>query len=114
MLRCIQSVNEFGEAARENTQLSRVQRGSLRAGDWMFFRTDDAVYTVRMLDDEECIVSGGWFDEVGIAPLVTAFHGCGGNDTSVLAACGMCLEFREQVITSPIRTIVLLPVWSLN
>jgi hypothetical protein len=109
------SLAEFVERTRK---LAQVRKAELSPGDWVLVKTCNSVYSIRKVGGERCLVSGGWFDRHGLTPAITAVAGCtwGGSmiKTDVLAACGLCLEFRTRVITSPIRTIVYLPNWRAN
>jgi hypothetical protein len=103
----------------EHTQkLPQVRKAELLPGDLVLVKTCNSVYSIRKLDGERYLVSGGWFDRHGLTPAITAVAGCtwGGCmiKTDVVAACGLCLEFRNRVITSPIRAIVYLPNWRGN
>ena len=54
-------------------------------------------------------VSGGWFDHEGLSPFKTSINGCtwGGRaiKVDVVAACGLFLEFGNQLITSRIQKV---------
>ena len=52
-------------------QLHGVERADLRAGDLVLVATRNSVYTLRVLDQATYLVSGGWFDRQGLAPLRT-------------------------------------------
>ena len=58
-------------------------------------------------------VSGGWFDRPGTEGKSIAIAGCtwGGSIiyTEAVAACGLCTEFGNRVITSPVVRITHLP-----
>jgi hypothetical protein len=98
----------------EHTQkLAQVLKAELSPGDWVLVKTCNSVYSIRKLDGERYLVSGGWFDRYGFTPVITAVAGCTWSGsmikTDVVAACGLCLEFKNRIITSPIRTIAFLP-----
>ncbi len=90
-------------------QLQGVQRADLRAGDLVLVATRNSVYALRVLDQATYLVSGGWFDRQGLAPLRTTVTGCtwGGCilKSDVVAVCGMCLEFGNRVVTSTIQKV---------
>ncbi len=90
-------------------QLQGVQRADLRAGDLVLVATRNSVYALRVLDQATYLVSGGWFDHQGLAPLRTTVAGCtwGGCilKSDVVAVCGMCLEFGNRVVTSTIQKV---------
>ena len=52
---------------------------------------------------------GGWFDNEGLSPFKTTINGCtwGGRaiKVDVVAACGLHLEFGNQLITSRIQKV---------
>ena len=87
----------------------QVYKMNLRPGDYMYVRTINSLYTVRVIEQGWFEVSGGWFDRKGNSPVRVRINGCtwGGSviKVNVAAACGLCLEFGNRVITSPIRKI---------
>ncbi len=90
-------------------QLQGVQRADLHTGDLVLVATRNSVYALRVLDQTTYLVSGGWFDREGLAPLRTTVTGCtwGGCilKSDVVAVCGMCLEFGNRVVTSTIQKV---------
>jgi hypothetical protein len=70
------------------------------------------------LDDGYFHVSGGWFSNKGLAPFKVRISGCtwGGSllKADIIAACGLCLEFGNRLITSPIQEFYLAPTGSNN
>jgi hypothetical protein len=99
-------------------QLQQVWKTSLQDGDWMIVKTCNSVYTLRTLDDGSWEVSGGWFDRKGASPAKVRINGCtwGGSaiKVDIAAACGLCLEFGNRLVTSPIRRIFIFPRGSAN
>ena len=93
----------------QSRQLHGVERADLRAGDLVLVATRNSVYALRVLDQATYLVSGGWFDRQGLAPLRTTVTGCtwGGCilKSDVVAVCGMCLEFGNRVVTSTIQKV---------
>lgn len=93
--------------------LRQVEKTSLRAGDWLIVKTCNSIYTLRMLGDAHCQVSGGWFDRHGRSCMKVRVNGCTWGGTAikfdVLAACGLCLEFGNRVVTSPVQKIAVFP-----
>lgn len=87
-----------------------VPRGSLDIGDWIIVTTRNSVYKIRKLEKNLFQISGGWFTIHGISPITLSIRGCtwGGSaiKTDILAACGLCLEFGNNVTTSPIQRVV--------
>ena len=98
--------------------LTQVYRMSLCSGDCMIVQTCNSLYTIRALGDGLFAITGGWFDRKGKSPMKLRINGCtwGGSaiKVNIAAACGLCLEFGNRVVTSPVRKIVLLPNGSLN
>jgi len=90
--------------------LKQVQKSDLHFGDVVLIHTLNSVYTVRVLQDNQYLVSGGWFDKNGLSPLKTTITGCtwGGSiiKIDIIAACGLCVEFGNRVVTSPIQKII--------
>jgi hypothetical protein len=95
--------------------LQELPKESLRPGDLVLIRTSNSVYTVRVLPDGYCRVSGGWFDRKGLSPATTRIAGCtwGGSaiKIDIAAACGLRVEFVNRLVTTPITMIVHLPHW---
>jgi len=75
-------------------------------------------YRLRALGDGLFEARGGWFDKKGYAPMTIGVAGAtwGGSAImpQVLAACGLRVEFRNRLITSPVRSIVVVPGKLLN
>ncbi|MBN1274107.1 MAG: hypothetical protein JXB26_17725 [Candidatus Aminicenantes bacterium] len=98
--------------------LKQVRKSELHFGDMVFIITQNSVYTVHVLGDEQYLVSGGWFDRKKVAPKQTSITGCtwGGNiiKMDILAACGMRVEFGNRVVTTPIQHIIVTRLNSRN
>ena len=115
-------MNTFGYKLSTLVECSRhmqqVRKAELSIGDRVFVKTRNSVYTIRVVENDYCIVSGGWFDRKGLSPVKTRINGCtwGGSaiKMDVLAACGLCLEFGNRVVTTSIRRIFVLPHVSEN
>lgn len=94
-------------------KLQAVKKADLRAGDWVFVKTQNSVYTIRVMGENKYRVSGGWFDRKGASPATTTIAGCtwGGSaiKIDIVAACGLSLEFGNRLITSSIQKIFVLP-----
>jgi len=90
----------------------RVQKRDMRVGDRLHVYTDNSLYDVYVIADGWYEVSGGWFDTMGVAPLRTTIVGCtwGGSVlmADAVAACGLCIEFGNRVVTSPIRKLIVI------
>lgn len=90
-----------------------VYKANLRPGDLLVVSTVNSRYALRVLPDGTCSASGGWFDKKGVAPMKVRIAGCTWGGTTIkidiAAACGLCLEFGNRVVTSPIQRIVIFP-----
>ncbi len=99
-------------------KLKQVQKVNLRPGDCMLVQTCNSLYTIHAIDDGWFTISGGWFDRKGKSPMKVRIAGCtwGGSviKINVAAACGLCLEFGNRVVTSPIQKIFMFPCGTLN
>jgi len=108
----------LGGILRDANRLQQVRKADVRAGDLVLVRTCNSVYAIRMLDGGTCVVSGGWFDRKGHSPHRTTITGCtwGGSavKVDVVAACGLCLEFGNRLVTSAIRSVFVFPRGSDN
>ena len=86
-----------------------VRKADLRVGDIVYIKTINSMYCVRVEENRAYMVSGGWFDRKGNAPVKTTIAGCtwGGNiiNVNAVAAVGLSVEFGNRVITSPIVRI---------
>ncbi len=93
--------------------LRQLRKKDLCPGDWVLVKTYNSQYAIRILGNGICLVSGGWFDRNGVSPMRTRVTGCtwGGSaiKVDIVAACGLCLEFGNRVVTTPIRKILVLP-----
>ena len=87
-----------------------VCKSDLRVGDYVFVVTCNSLYTIMVEGERAYRVSGGWFDRQGLSPVTTSIAGCtwGGSSikVNIVAACGLCLEFGNRLITSPIQRII--------
>ncbi len=98
--------------------LKQVYKSDLQAGDTLLINTHNSCYSVKVLDNGYYLVSGGWFDLHQLSPLETTIAGCtwGGSiiKADIVAACGLCLEFGNRVITSAIQKIVVIKNTAMN
>lgn len=90
-----------------------VRKTDLHRGDQLVVATENSVYSIVPDDDSTYSVCGGWFArEEGKGPVKMAIHGCtwGGSviQTGVLAAPGLRMEFGNGVVTSPIRSCLVI------
>ena len=110
--------NTLAELIAVAELLKQVRTIDVRTGDYVLVKTCNSVYTLRIIGDNQCLASGGWFDREGVSPMKTKVNGCtwGGSviKLGVIAACGLCIEFANRITTSEIRLIVRLPYWSVN
>ena len=87
-------------------RLDAVYKSDLELGDQLLVTTRNSVYSIHVLREGFYSVSGGWFDHRGLSPSKVEITGCtwGGRAVKldVLAACGLHLEFGNQVVTSRI------------
>lgn len=97
----------------EARSLEEVRKKDLRVGDRVLVTTKNSLYTIWMLHESVYLVSGGWFDIRRISPQKTAINGCtwGGSaiKQDILAACGLHLEFGNNVRTTRIREVRIIP-----
>ena len=87
-------------------RLKAVYRADLALGDQLLITTKNSTYFIHVLQEGLYSVSGGWFDRRGMSPSKVAINGCtwGGRaiKPDIVAACGLHLEFGNQVVTSRI------------
>jgi hypothetical protein len=99
-------------------RLKEVHKSDLSVGDWVFVKTCNSVYSIRVDSPGVYNVSGGWFDRRGLSPVRTTIPGCtwGGSviKVDIVAAFGLMLEFGNRLITSPIQEIYVMPLRRLN
>ena len=87
-------------------QLEGVYKSDLEVGDRLVVTTRNSTYFIDVFQEGLYTVSGGWFDRQGLSPTNVAINGCtwGGHaiKEDLLAACGLHLEFENNVVTSRI------------
>lgn len=87
----------------------QIRKSYLKAGDTVILKTDNSVYQIKVLEEEQYTVSGGWFDKNNLSPVTTTINGCtwGGSiiKNDIVAACGLHIEFGNKVVTSRINKI---------
>lgn len=109
------NLNHLSDNASE---IQGVRGTDLDAGDMVLIFTRNSVYSVQAQGNRSYLVSGGWFDRKGLSPLRTTISGCtwGGSIINVdfVAACGMCVEFGNRVITSTVQKVCLFRNGTLN
>jgi hypothetical protein len=98
--------------------LHAVCKSDLREGDWVFVKTRNSCYRIRVLAGGRYSVSGGWFERKGSSPTTITISGCtwGGSiiKVDIIAACGLNMEFGNRLTTSTIEKIFFLPRQSMN
>ncbi len=97
---------------RHLERIPMVHKSDLRCGDQVLVATENSIYSIVVAEDLSYSVCGGWFDRQGETPVRTPINGCtwGGSviQTSLVAACGLRLEFANRVVTSPIREFLVI------
>jgi len=87
-------------------RLESVRKTDLAFGDQVLVTTRNSIYSIHVLQENLYSVSGGWFDRKGLSPSLVSINGCtwGGRAIKwdIVAACGLHLEFGNQVVTSRI------------
>lgn len=101
-----------------SARMKQIHKAKLRAWDTIIIVTRNSIYSIRVLDNGYYRVSGGWFDQKGVSPMDIAISGCtwGGKiiKKDIIAACGLCLEFSNRIVTTPIKKIFMFPYEILN
>ena len=114
----IRLAHSLERIVRRIVHLEQVHKKDLQFGDLVFITTRNSVYCVWVLDDGFYLVSGGWFDRKGLSPVKTTITGCtlGGSivKLNIVAACGLCLEFGNRVVTTPIQKVCVIRLGSQN
>ena len=86
--------------------LEAVRKADLEIGDQVLVTTRNSVYSIHEIQEDVYAVAGGWFDQRGLSPSRVAISGCtwGGRaiKQDIVAACGLHIEFDNQVVTSRI------------
>ena len=99
-------------------RLEPVYKVDLHSGDCLIVQTCNSSYTMRVIGDGWFEITGGWFDRKGKSPMRVRINGCtwGGSaiKLDIAAACGLCMEFGNRVVTSPIQKILIFTNGSLN
>ncbi len=99
-------------------RMPAICRSTVAPGDVLLVRTRNSVYFIRRDADGQYVVSGGWFARKGKGEIRTTIAGCtvGGSmiRCDIIAACGLCIEFGNRLITSTVRSFVHFPLGRLN
>ena len=87
-------------------QLKAVYKSDLEFGDQLVVTTRNSNYFIHAFEGDLYSITGGWFDLHGLSPINIGINGCtwGGRaiKQDLLAACGLHLEFGNNVVTSRI------------
>src|ERR1043166_5959126 len=98
---------------KHSRHLEQIRKSDVKPGDTIYIKTCNSLYSIKILDDGSCRVAGGWFDRKGLSPMNTRIAGCtwGGSaiKIDVVAACGLCLEFANRLVTTSVQRIFVLP-----
>ncbi len=90
-------------------RMKQVYKHRLEPGDLVYLKTLNSIYLIRVLNNDEYLVSGGWFDKQKLSPHKINIRGCtwGGSTikTDIIAAPGLCIEFSNNLTTSRINKI---------
>jgi hypothetical protein len=71
------TLSSLAEFVEHTGTLAQVRKAELSPGDRVLLvKTCNSVYSIRKVDGERCLVSGGWFDRHGLTPAITAVAGC--------------------------------------
>ncbi|MCK4766065.1 MAG: hypothetical protein KAW12_27955 [Candidatus Aminicenantes bacterium] len=97
-----------------SSDLKQVLKDDLRSGDLIVAATRNSVYYIKVIDNGNYRVSGGWFEKRCLSPMILTIPGCtwGGKiiKKDIVAACGMCIEFGNRIVTTPIQKVYKLPL----
>ena len=90
----------------ELERLPMIHKRDLLAGDQLIVTTANSVYSLRFTESRTFAVNGGWFDREAASPVLIGINGCtwGGSIimTGVVVGIGLCIEFANGVVTSPV------------
>jgi hypothetical protein len=103
---------------QNSDKIKHISKDNLGEQDYLIVKTSNSLYTIKKVDEKLYEISGGWFDKKGLSPSKMIIRGCtwGGSviHINMLAACGLCLEFGNNVITSPVNQIIVIRGGNLN
>lgn len=92
-----------------SSELLQVYKHEVKQGDQVYLKTINSIYVIKVVDEGEFLVSGGWFDKQNLSPHKINIRGCtwGGTaiKTDIIAAPGLCIEFSNNLITSKIDKV---------
>ncbi|RPI72333.1 MAG: hypothetical protein EHM47_08490 [Ignavibacteriales bacterium] len=103
----------LSDIVEKSETLSQIHKNNLKVGDTIILKTANSVYLIKVQEQEQYTVSGGWFDKNNLSPTTIAINGCtwGGSiiKNDIVASCGLHLEFGNKVVTSKIKKIFHIP-----
>jgi hypothetical protein len=109
MIRAGQTLSTLADMS---DSLKEIYKSDLRSGDCLIVQTRNSLYKMEVIGDGWVEITGGWFDRKGKSPMRVRINGCtwGGSaiKPKVAAACGLCLEFGNRVVTSPVQRVLLI------
>ncbi len=109
---------ELKNLADTSDKLLKIYKHTLECGDQVYLKTLNSVYIIKVLNEGEYLVSGGWFDRQKLSPQKINIRGCtwGGTAiiTDIIAAPGLCIEFSNNLITSRIHKVFYFSHKSIN
>jgi hypothetical protein len=109
--RTTHEVGTLDSEVRSSNQLRQIRKDDLHPGDWVYVKTIQSMYRIKVKGNGRYEVSGGWFERKGLQHSEIGIAGCtwGGSaiKIDIVAACGLRLEFANRLITSPIQKVFL-------
>ena len=97
------------DIVKDSQARDQIHKSSLKAGDTIILKTINSLYFIKVLEQEQYKVSGGWFDKNNLSPAAITINGCTWGSSiikkDIVAACGLHLEFGNKVVTSRIKKI---------
>ena len=97
------------DIVKDSQARDQIHKSNLKVGDTVILKTDNSVYLIKVLEEEQYTVSGGWFDKNNSTPVTTTINGCTWGSSviknDIVAARGLHLEFGNKVVTSRIKKI---------
>ena len=57
-------------------QLPQVRKNDLHPGDWVYVKTVQSTYRIKVKENGRYEVSGGWFNKKGMSPTELGITGC--------------------------------------
>lgn len=102
---------DFESVVARSQSIEGLWRSALEWGDRLIVITLNSIYSLYVIDDDQFIVTGGWFDRKQSSPAIVRIAGCswGGSaiNRKLVAAPGLHLEFGNGVVTTPIQRVIL-------